>query len=352
MKVALWWTLSALLLSACAAPEGEKSGSTVHDSLSAHGFFIPPMSAQIPVAGVIPYVVSSPLWSDHAVKERFIVLPEGEGVVFSPTEEWEFPEGTTLIKTFLFPNDLREPEGARRLVETRILLFEEGEWKGHVYIWNAEQTEATRHVPGQFTTVNYLDFEGTERSETYVIPNTNQCKNCHGNEDRVLPLGPRTRQLNRDVVRDGEVVNQLNWLMNQALFTEPLVGEESWESLPDPTGDASLDARARSWLEGNCAHCHKPGGDGGTSGLVLLNSETHPTKLGICKGPVAAGPGAGRLEQDIVPGHPEKSILIYRINSIDPEIKMPEISNLLVDEMGLQLISDWIAAMEPTGCPP
>jgi uncharacterized repeat protein (TIGR03806 family) len=340
----------AVLLMGCGSGAGT-SGSNANEALSEYGFFAPPMASQIPAAGVHPYEVNSPLWSDNAAKLRFIALPEGSAIAFSPTDPWGFPEGSTLIKTFLFPVDFNDPEGPRRLVETRLLVFEEGEWTGHVYVWNDEQTEATRHVPGKFTTVAYKDAEGVDRSELYVIPNTNQCKGCHGNDDRTLPIGSRTRQLNRDVIHDGESVNQLQRLSDAGLFAELPAMDESWEKLADPAGDADLDSRARSWMEANCAHCHQPGGDGGTSGLVLLASETHPTKIGICKGPVAAGPGSGGRFQDIVPGKPEESILVYRIASTDPEIKMPEIPNLLVDEFGLQLVSDWIAAMDPPGCP-
>ena len=65
----------------------------------------------------------------------------------------------------------------------------------------------------------------------------------------------------------------------------------------------------------------------------------------------AAGPGTGGHDYDIVPGHPEESILVFRISSTDPEIKMPELPNKIVDKRGVELVSEWITGMTPEGCP-
>ncbi|MDP6946895.1 MAG: hypothetical protein QF464_22285, partial [Myxococcota bacterium] len=121
-------------------------------------------------------------------------------------------------------------------------------------------------------------------------------------------------------------------------------------SLVDPFGDAPLEERARSYLDANCGHCHQPGGNGGASGLVLLASEREPVKNGICKAPVAAGPGSGERHFDIVPGVPDESILMLRMESTDPEVKMPEIPNRLPHEPGIALIRAWIQSLPQDGC--
>ena len=113
----------------------------------------------------------------------------------------------------------------------------------------------------------------------------------------------------------------------------------------------SLDARARAWLEINCAHCHNPAGPARNSGLDLLASQTNPTAYGVYKAPVAAGRGSGGREFDIVPGQPDKSIMVYRIASTDGGIMMPELGKRLVHEEGLALIREWIAAMADEGKP-
>jgi hypothetical protein len=123
------------------------------------------------------------------------------------------------------------------------------------------------------------------------------------------------------------------------------------DAFVDPFGEAPLEPRTRSWLHANCSHCHRQGGNGGTSGLVLLAWETEPLKLGVCKTAAAAGSGTGGHEYDIVPGQPDDSIMPFRIASTDPEIKMPELPNRIPDERGLELVRAWIAAMTPPGCP-
>jgi hypothetical protein len=66
----------------------------------------------------------------------------------------------------------------------------------------------------------------------------------------------------------------------------------------------------------------------------------------VNKTPVAAGRGSGGFQFDIEPGHPEKSILVYRIESMDPGVMMPEIARTLVHKEGVQLIKEWIKQMK------
>ena len=108
----------------------------------------------------------------------------------------------------------------------------------------------------------------------------------------------------------------------------------------------SLDKRARSWLDINCAHCHNKNGPAKTSGLFLDIYEDNLKALGIYKKPIASGRGSGHLIYDIVPGHPEESILIYRFNSTDPGIMMPELGRTLVHKEGLDLIEKWIISLK------
>ena len=302
-------------------------------SLAEYGFFVGPLAAERPNAGVVPYTVAAPLWADHASKGRFMVLPPGTQIDASDADEWRFPLGTVLIKSFSYSRDLRDPEGTRALIETRLLINEADGWSGHTYVWDDAQTEATRLVPGRRITVSFTDMDGAPATRPYIVPNTNQCKNCHEIDDRQRPLGPITRQMH----------GQLDALRAAGILDRDPAADMA---LVDPFGDAPLEARARSYLDANCAHCHRAGGGGGPSGLTLLASETRPAAFGVCKSPVAAGPGAGGRIHDITPGAPDESIMIYRMSSTDPEIKMPEIPNLLVDEAGIALVSAWITGLD------
>lgn len=365
MSKVSWGALSAALgLSAavfaagCGAEEPTEDvkpkGPLPYATLSEYAFFSGKMADLAPAPSVVPYEVSSPLWSDGAGKARFVVLPEGQRAGFEDGEEWAFPDGTIIVKSFFFPLDLRDPGGARRHIETRLLVrdsqVEEG-WTAHTYVWNDEQTEATRVIAGRKMKVEYIDEAGAQGSQEYLVPNTNQCKGCHARDDAYKVLGLTTHQVNREVTVGGAARSQIEYLAERGVFEAPPPPASGLVALPDPFGAAPLDDRARSYLHANCSHCHRPGGGGGSSGLVLLAWEEDTTKLGFCKGPVAAGGGSGMLLFDVVPGKPDESIMIFRMSSTDPEIKMPEIPNLMPDKAGVALISEWIKSLSPAGCP-
>ncbi len=120
---------------------------------------------------------------------------------------------------------------------------------------------------------------------------------------------------------------------------------------PDAYDAASgtLEARARAYLDVNCAHCHNPAGPAHTSGLDLSWSQQDPIHWGVLKRPVAAGRGSAGYEFSIEPGHPERSILLHRLESLDPGVMMPELGRQLRDERALALMREWIASMDAEG---
>ena len=352
----------ATLISACTvdvAPEPDLPpvqldlSREAPDTLSEWGFFTGPLVDQNPAEGVLAYEVAAALWADHAGKGRFMALPQGEAATMGPDEGWTFPLNTIFIKSFFFDLDRRDTQsGAARTIETRLLRLEEGGWKSYIYMWNDEQTEATRTKVGGRVDVEHVDSDGQQATQLYLVPNEEECKNCHEIDDEILPLGPTVAQLNKTIERDGLETNQLQWLFELGAIDDLSTPPDQLVALPDPFDESNgdLDKRARSYLHGNCGHCHREGGGGGRSGLRLVWYEDRERRFGVCKGPVAAGSGTGDHVADIVPGFPEQSIFIFRMGSTDPEVKMPELPNLLPDDAGIDLITEWIEAMEPTGC--
>jgi uncharacterized repeat protein (TIGR03806 family) len=315
--------------------------------LSDYGYFEGELLELQPAPGVIPYDVSAPLWSDNSAKKRFIVLPEGKSATVDESGAVQFPIGTALIKNFGFPST---PDGQLRWVETRLLVHEAEGWVGHVYLWNDEQTDAKRYVAGAEVTVQRMTDSGEELEQQYIVPSTTQCVSCHGLDEAVVPLGLVAHQLNRSVKRGDGELNQLTWLSQQGVFGESVLAPEDYKTLPDPFGEEELDSRARAYLEVNCAHCHRAGGNAESAGLSFVHTETDPTALGICKTTVAAGAGAGEFKFDIVPGNAAESILVFRMSSTDPGIKMPELPTLLPHQEGVELVRAWIDAMPSNDC--
>jgi uncharacterized repeat protein (TIGR03806 family) len=342
--------VAALVLCACAlagcSSSSEQAADAPLEKLSQYGLFVGNGSTQQPVAGVIPYDLNTPLFSDYTEKFRFVKLPAGESAKYSADGPFEFPVGTVIAKTFAYPKDARDPKLGQRLLETRILKHEADGWVGLPYIWNDEQTEATLDVAGGFVDVSWKDNSGTERTNNYIIPNANQCKGCHVQGDAFQPLGPKARHLNKDFAYADGAQNQLAYWTKHKVLT----GAQEPKDAPrlavwnDPA-TGTLDQRARAWLEINCAHCHNPAGPARNSGLDLMASQTKSSQFGIFKAPVAAGRGSGPHKYDIVPGHPEDSIMMFRMQSMDAGIMMPELGKRLIHDEGVELMREWIAAM-------
>jgi hypothetical protein len=116
---------------------------------------------------------------------------------------------------------------------------------------------------------------------------------------------------------------------------------------PSIKSGAPIEDRARAWLDINCAHCHRAGGGASNSGLFLAWNETNPTGWGVHKRPTAAGRGSGDNLFVIEPGHPDQSILLHRMESVEPGVAMPELGRSLIDPVGIALVRSWIASMPP-----
>ena len=312
--------------------------------LSQYGFFNGPGISN-PAVGVVDYDLATPLFSDNAVKFRNVIVPDGMPAQYDGDEVMDFPVGTALIKTFAFPADSREPEKNLRLIETRLLLRQENGWQALAYVWNEDQSDAELKVAGKRLTVDFIDKAGEPVSFEYAVPNKNQCKGCHSINGEISPIGPKARNLNHGFDYGEGTENQLaRWIGTGLLTGAPQPADAP--SVPDWLDEtAPLDARARAWLDINCAHCHRREGPASNSGLFLTWSEKDQTAYGINKRPVAAGRGSGGLHVDIAPGKPEESILLYRVVSDEPGVMMPELGRSLTDPRAVELLRDWISSL-------
>lgn len=314
--------------------------------LSDYGFFTGPLAALQPAPGVVPYEVGAPLFSDYAGKARFVYLPEGTQATYHPTEVFDFPVGTVLIKNFYY-DDHAAPVVGRRLLETRLLVRTATEWRPLSYVWDEAQTDARFTVLGARLPVDFLDAEGTHRAFDYAVPDLNQCKNCHAWEGKTRPIGPSARQLNTSFVYgDGETVNQLDYWTAHHLLTGTPAPAARPVGLSYAAEATNTSQAARAYLDANCGHCHRPEGSAKTSGLDLTVFNTDAYRLGIAKPPVAAGRASGNLRHSIVPGHPEESILLYRMASAEVGVAMPELGRRLVDERGVELVASWVRKLK------
>lgn len=312
---------------------------TLPRSLSEFHFFTDGID-QTPNARVIGYDLNTPLFSDYAVKNRFVFVPEGQWASYTEDGVLDFPVGSALIKSFGFPADFRDPDSEISWLETRVLLRRESGWVTLPYVWNEEGSDATLRRAGARLPASWIDADGETQEISYRVPNQNQCKTCHARNDEIALIGPSARNLNNGA----QLAQWVDWsILDRAPVDAPRLPR--W----DVERDGTLDARARAYLDVNCAHCHNAEGSASNSGLFLRFEQSNPVTRGILKRPVAAGRGSGGFDFDIEPGHPERSILLFRMEARDPGIAMPELGREVLHREGIALIRRYIASMDEQG---
>lgn len=280
--------------------------------------------------GVLAYDVRNPLFTDYATKARGIYVPPGQRARYDATRPFDLPVGSIVVKSFGY---------AGRWIETRLLVRARDGLKGYAYLWDDAQRDAVLSPGGAVVE--------TSTGATHLVPSQNQCPKCHGDGTAMAPIGLRAEQLDRDVSFGGAPEDQLaRWAKAGILEGVPAPAQRAPRvaAYADPSsGDVS--ARARAYLDSNCAHCHNAAGSARTTGLFLGWRVTDPYTFGVCKSPVAAGRATGGLRFDVVPGAPDESILVRRLRSTEPSVMMPELGRSLVHEEAVALVAAWIGGL-------
>ena len=313
---------------------GNPGGEQFPTTLSATGLFSS-VASLTPAPGLVEYEVNSPLWSDRALKRRWLALPGSEQIGFSASEDWSYPIGTVFVKHFELPTG----PTTRRRVETRVFLRQVDRWVGYTYRWDAGETDATLLTTTATDTFT-VDVGGVPTQQTWSYPSPAECLGCHtAAAGRVL--GARTVQLNRSFAYGSGADNQLHaWSSCLSLFSKPIESASFYPAAADPANNLeTIGARARSYLAANCAHCHRPGGPapGGLDlrfepllgGMNLIGVAPTEGNLGIV--------GAERIRV----GSKAQSVLWERVRSTTPSIRMPA-GSLVPDPLAESLLGAWI----------
>jgi len=318
------------------------------EKLGDYHFFLD-TKKQIPNVRVVPFDLNTPHFADYAHLRRFLWLPQGTSITYHDRAELEYPIGAVLIISVGYFHDFRHPDLGEDLIETRLFVRRKQGWQGVQYTWNEETTEASYSVMGTRAEASWVHYDGSNRSHTVLAPNSNQCKQCHEIDGKMVPLGPtKADRINREFLYPEGPENQLARWSKIGYLTGAPKNPDDAPRMPvwnDPS-TGSVHERARAYLEMNCASCHRPQGLAYTSGLDLTFAQQSPVRYGVFKSPVAAGRGVGNGRFAIEPGSPGRSFLLHRLRSIDPGVRMPIVGRGLIHEEGVALIEQWIAEMQ------
>ena len=306
---------------------GMQPPASVPTLLSATGC-VDPQNPSMPAAGLLPYDVTVGFWSDNAVKERWLALPDGTTITVESDGDFSLPPGAVAMKHFRLGN---------QLVETRLLMrHPDGVWAGYTYEWDAQQSDATLVSGGKVAPV---------AGQSWIYPSGNDCIRCH-TAAAGFSLGLKTAQLNFsfDYPSTGRRANQLLTLDNILLFNTPLGDPANLNALADPADPtAPVADQARAYLDTNCAQCHQPNGPTPTS--LDLRYDTLLANTASCDAiPQAGDLGLGSSARLIAPGDPDLSVLVARMERRDSNA-MPPLASNLVDATGVTLIRDWISSL-------
>ena len=312
------------------------------DRLSETGLYLPGTMTVDPRNR--PYSPQYPLWTDGAVKSRWIRLPAGARIDARTTDAWTFPVGTIFWKEFTF---------AGRKVETRLLRRSSADrWSYASYVWNDAQTDAVL-APEQGVPAVAEVAPG----KRHDVPAREDCRACH--ENGATPaLGFTALQLSddRDPAAPHAEVLQPGMLTLRTLIAERLL-EPADPSLAHHVPRIAGDARTRAalgYLTANCGHCHNeqspvatvrfPLRLSGSAGAAPTNDVVARLLARVTTWDLPGRePGSSSL---VVPGMPDLSVLLVRMRSRRPSTQMPPLGTVVPDREALELLSSWIASMQ------
>lgn len=295
------------------------------ERLTGTGYLLEPLtgdwSSAVVVDRAVAYAPAHPLWTNGSGKTRHLLMPEGERIDNSDPARWRVPTGTLVFKTFTYLTaDGEQP------VETRLIRRLADDWDYAVYVWDGD--DAYLREEGDARAVSVVPLE----SEPFAhqVPSAIDCRSCHETAESTL-IGLGAEQL-AEPLGDAERSQLAQWRASGLLVFETEVGETP--------SDDDEDGWVASYLHGNCAHCHWPGGV-----PTSLDLRREHAIASIVDQPTMAISFPSGLR--VASGAPEDSLLLTALAAERPASvrPMPPLGVQRVDAEAVARLSDWIAAL-------
>jgi hypothetical protein len=325
-----------ILVAGCGGGGGDVLDADVSDDapsgprrLSTTGLYEPGGAIS---SGLRTFTPTYTLWSDGAVKTRWLYLPPGTAIDTTDPRHWQLPVGAKLWKQFAAPDG--------RKLETRLIerVAETGsddlDYEAGAFVWLDDESDAVLAVEGA------ADVRGTEHD----VPTAVQCRTCHTGEPGFM-LGVSTLQLSGD--GPGERLADLD--------ADGVLGATPPAPYTVP-GD-EITRVALGYLHANCGHCHNPNGSARPDVDLELQLDLEaatPADTTIWRTAVGVAtmrfvhPG---IDLRIAPGDPDASAVFYRMSVRDTAAggteQMPPFATEVADETGVAAVRTWIASLSP-----
>jgi glucose/arabinose dehydrogenase/mono/diheme cytochrome c family protein len=299
-----------------------------------------------PQAGVEPYDINVPFWSDNAIKSRWFSVPSTNLFIgFTASANWSIPTSTVWIKHF----DLELTNGevaSRRRLETRVMVKNASGDGGYgvTYRWGSSITNANLVPENGLDEPIVINDSGTIRTQLWRYPGRSECIVCH-NATAGFALSFKTPQMNRDHTYTGGTTNQLLAMQRAGYFNNAVTNVHLLRKLAHPTNtEFSVAYRVRSYLQANCAQCHTPGGP--TPAQFDARIVTPISQAGLIDGALANN-GGNTNNRVVVRGSTPHSMMLNRI-SVRGAGQMPPLGSNLLDTQNIAMVTAWING-EATG---
>lgn len=320
------------------------------DKLSDYHFFDGNLKDQKPTLNVLPYKTASTSFMNYAQSKRFIWMPNNAVATYNGDDTvFSFPNGSALLQTIYYDNVA--PDNTTKIIETRLLLKKTDGWQAFVYLWNTDQTEAFLDTTnnGAIIPITWTT-SGISQSVNYKVATQSECIMCHGQNATntgiiTIPIGVKPQNLNNSYSYSTGIQNQLEkWKQQGYLGNDIPSSINSAVNWTD--ANQSLELRAKSYIDINCAHCHRDGGSSENLPVRFNFSNNDSQSFGICLTPMLAIPNNPYIITSQDPNH---SVMTYRMNSTISSEMMPPIGREIVHQEGKLIIRNWINSMT-TSC--
>lgn len=305
--------------------------------LSETGLFVPGTNEIDPKH--LSFSPQYPLWSDGAIKRRWMNVPPGATIDASNPDAWVFPPGTRLWKEF----------GYARPIETRYIeRLADGSWRLAAYVWNADGTDAMLAPAEGIAALTAPSAPGGR----YAIPSRDDCRTCHeGAAVPVLGVGALQLSPDRDPLAPHAEPPSASHVDLPGLVARGILRNLPRTLLDRPprvTAGSPVARAALGYMHGNCGHCHNDVGSLASLDLSLAQETALPdTAVKVLRSTLGHSSDfrprdAQPVTQRVVPGSPDASVLMLRARSRNPTTQMPPLGTRLADDEGLALIDRWI----------